>query len=127
MARILLLEPDRLLASQYHDFLAGQGHEVQVFADAQGAIVATDAVKPEIIIIELLLAGHSGIEFLYELRSYTEWHDIPVIVLSRIPPAETGLTDKTMKELRIAAVLYKPNTSLKKLAAQVDKMLSVEK
>lgn len=127
MARILLLEPDRVLASQYGTFLTEQGHQVQAFAEAQGAIVAADADKPDVIIAELLLAGHSGIEFLYELRSYPEWHDIPVIVLTRIPPDQAGLTSDSMQELRIATSLYKPDTTLQKLAAWVEKVLLVDK
>lgn len=124
MAHVLLLEPNKVLADQYRNFLARKGYEVAVWPDAQAAIIAADAKQPDIIIVELLLAGHSGIEFLYELRSYGEWQRIPVLVLSRIARADSGLTSRMATELGIVDYLYKPETSLEKLAHTLEKTLS---
>lgn len=124
MANVLLLEPNKVLAGQYCEFLESKGYEVAVWADAQAAIIAADAKRPDIIIVELLLAGHSGIEFLYELRSYAEWQRIPVLVLSRITSADSGLSPRMAQELGIRDYLYKPETSLEKLARAVEQTLA---
>src|SRR5690606_36613423 len=124
MVRVLLLEPNRLLARQYTQCLESRGHHDLHLADAQAAIIAADKARPDAIVMELLLAGHSGIEFLYELRSYSEWHRIPVIILSRIATEESGMSKHLQMELGISAYLYKPDITLKKLGSILDKALA---
>ena len=63
-----------------------------------------------------MLAGHSGVEFLYEFRSYSEWRNIPVIILTGVPRGELGLSDVAMTDLGVVGYLYKPETSLAGLA-----------
>lgn len=123
MAHILLLEPNQVLARQYTAALVDMGHDVTYLADAQAAILAADKRRPDIIVMELLLAGHSGMEFLYELRSYAEWQAIPVIILSRIPAAQSGLDDKLRARMGVKDYLYKSEMSLKKLGDTLGKVL----
>lgn len=126
MAQILLIEPDRLLARTYEQALTNDGHHVAVCAGAQDAIMAADKSRPDLVILELQLVEHSGIEFLYEFRSYSEWQEIPVLILSNVPPGE--FTDSWQilgKELGIDVYLYKPRTSLRRLLSTVREQLPV--
>jgi len=66
--------------------------------------------------LELQLASHNGIEFLYELRSYNDWQSIPVIIHSLVPA--TAFTN-IAPELGVVSYLYKPTTTLKKLCTSV--------
>lgn len=118
--KILLIEPNALIAAQYAGYLSDRGHEINKVTDAQEAILAADKNTPDVVIMEPLLAAHSGIEFLYEFRSYGEWQDIPVIVISRVRAGKLGLNDKNSKELKVTA-LYKPEITLQKLAAAVER------
>ena len=119
-SHILLVEPDRVLADTYKRLLNDSGWTVTPCASAQAAIFATDQQKPDLIIMELQLIEHSGIEFLYELRSYPEWQDIPVIVHSQIPPSEFTAHSRLLKDnLKVAHYLYKPQTTLKELIKKV--------
>jgi DNA-binding response OmpR family regulator len=113
---ILLLEPDRLLADTYRQALIRSGHSVMMCASAQSAIFGADELQPDVVALELQLIGHSGIEFLYEFRSYSEWQSIPVLVHTHVPAGEFADSWQFMKhELGIAAYLYKPLTSLHQL------------
>ncbi|HEY5152924.1 MAG TPA: response regulator [Candidatus Saccharimonadales bacterium] len=126
MARILLVEPDRLLARTYSQALNGDGHEVVAAAGAQAAVSAADAAGPDLVILELQLVEHSGIEFLYEFRSYPEWQGIPVVIHTGVPPAEFADSLQILRaELGINIYLYKPRTSLRELVANVREQLSV--
>ncbi len=126
MAQILLIEPDRLLAATYQQALEAVGHQVTICAGAQAAIQAADLTRPDIIILELQLVRHSGVEFLYEFRSYLDWQTIPVVVQSYIPPAEfMGSQQLLRDELGMTAYLYKPQTSLQQLVAAVHRQLTV--
>lgn len=120
MASILLIEPDQLLASTYAQALTAAGHHVVAAATAQAGIQAADAMSPTLVILELQLVEHSGIEFLYEFRSYLDWQSVPVLVHSSVPPAEFNDSRQLLKdELGVQTYLYKLHTSLRELLAHV--------
>lgn len=126
MAQILFIEPDKLLASTYQQTLESAGHTVIIAPSAQTAIFAADEVKPDIVVLELQLIEHSGIEFLYEFRSYPEWQTVPVIVHSSVPPAEFSLNRILLREqLGVQLYLYKPHTSLSALLEHVAEAVAV--
>jgi len=120
MANILLIEPDRLLATTYGQALTAAGHHVVAAATAQAGIQAADAMSPTLVILELQLVEHSGIEFLYEFRSYLDWQSVPVLVHSSVPPSEFNESHQLLKdELGVQTYLYKLHTSLRELLAHV--------
>lgn len=118
---ILLIEPDKLLGDVYKKALKRQGLKVELCSNAQKAVNFLDKQKPKIIILEIQLAEHNGIEFLYELRSHEDWKDIPVIINSLIPTEDIGLTLESQEELGVKIVLYKPQTKLEHLLDCVKK------
>ena len=121
MSHVLLIEPDYVLASTYKKSFISAGHEVDIASSAQSAITAADKHKPDVVFLELQLINHSGIEFLYEFRSYDDWQKVPVIILSNIPLAEfDGSHDLLVKELGVDTYLYKPTTSLKRLLSTIN-------
>lgn len=120
MAGILLLEPDALLARTYSRSLEAAGHTVHCQKDAQKALTILDENQIDIIILELQLAGHNGVEFLYELRSYPDWDDIPVMLHTMVPVAHPGLGRTFWKELGISEYQYKPQTSLQQLVQRAN-------
>lgn len=120
MAHILLLEPNQLLAGQYQRFFEDNGHDVTWCQNAQNGINLADNRKPDIVVMELLLTAHSGIEFLYEFRSYSEWRSIPIIILTRVPRNDISSSDKVLEELGVVAFLYKPETTLRRLGERLE-------
>jgi DNA-binding response OmpR family regulator len=125
MTRILLLEPDKLLANTYLKALQAAGYEVDVCHAAQSAIHSADKVKPDIVIVELQLVSHSGIEFLYEFRSYADWQDVPIIILTNVPVNEfVSCEQLLMNEMNVKLYLYKPHTSLRKLLQSINELTS---
>lgn len=112
---VLLIEPDKILAETYKAALLHANFTVSTARDAQSAIHEVDTNIPDVIVLELQLATHNGVEFLYELRSYPEWQNIPVVILSQISELEAGIDKKMTKKLGIRHYRYKPQTSLKKL------------
>lgn len=120
MAHILLIEPDRLLAKTYMAALRRAGHTVRACATAQTAIFSADDRRPDVVVMELQLVGHSGIEFLYEFRSYPEWQEVPVIVATEVPAGEFSDSWQLLKgELGVRSYHYKPLLSLQTLVGSV--------
>lgn len=118
--RILLIEPDVVLAKVYCQAFARLRHQVTHVRGAQSAICAADIDRPDIVVLELQLAAHSGPAFLYEFRSYGDWVNIPIIVHSLIPPDTLQVYEHSLKELGVVDTLYKPRTSLRQLVSSVD-------
>lgn len=119
MTKLLLIEPDKILARTYSDFLQAHGHAVMCVFSAQAAIVSLDSFEPDLIILELQLPGHNGVEFLYELRSYTDLQEVPVLVHTSIPKGSFANADTVLAALGVTDYLYKSISSLRQLAAVV--------
>ena len=122
MARILFIEPDRLLGANAKKVFKRAGHDVNWYVDPQAAINSADTARPDVIILDLLLAGRSGVEFLYEFRSYPEWSRLPVIIYSDISPEEFKGANVGFTQLNIAAYHYKPTTSITELCNSIEKV-----
>lgn len=121
---ILLIEPDKLLAATYRQALERAGHKVAVAHDAQAAINVADASLPELVILELQLIEHNGIEFLYEFRSYPEWQTIPVIVNSWAA-LDSYTAEILQQKLYVTAYHYKPQTTLRQLLESINRYIAV--
>lgn len=115
MQHVLIVDADRLYKQACSKYLLNKGYTTAESASAQTAIGKCEDQKPDIILVDLQLVGHSGVEFLHELRSYGEWQNIPIILLSSIPDDSLSQFADSFKQLGIARCAYKPDTSLSKL------------
>jgi CheY-like chemotaxis protein len=123
--RILLVEPDRLQARVYTMALERAGHSVVHAKTAQAAVQATDTQRPDVVVLELQMPGHNGVEFLYEFRSYPEWLQIPIVLHTFVPSHELAYAVTLENELGVRRTLYKPTTSLTMLCETVQSVALV--
>lgn len=122
MTKVLLVEPDKQLANIYSQALTQAGHKVTQCTNAQSAIHAADQIRPDVIILELQLSKHSGIEFLYELRSYPDWQKVPVVINTNVPISEFKDSRNILESnMGVTDYLYKPRTRLSDLLSCVSK------
>jgi len=123
---VLIVQPDTALQNPYSGCLQAAGHDVAVASGAQQAIAALENKTPRIIVSELQLHAHSGVEFLHELRSYSEWQHIPVILNTFVAKNDLAVFDKAFEYLGVVGHIYKPQASLKSLVGMVGQnMLAV--
>ncbi len=128
MADILLMETDHILAKNLSKYLKSLGHNVSWCVEPQDAINHADHRCPDVIILDLLLVNNrSGIEFLYEFRSYPEWQDLPVIIFSHVAAENLKDCIDSLEQLNVAAHRYKPTTTLADLAKTIDLSLQPKK
>ena len=124
MKQVLLLDPDQKIAKSIKNILEDGKISVQIAVDSQSAIHLADKKRPDLVIIELAIADQNGVAFLHEFRSYVDWKNIPIIVHS-YPPTVLSNTQRSWKDLGVSLVLYKPQTSLKKLRINVLDLLDL--
>jgi two-component system phosphate regulon response regulator PhoB len=118
-AHILVVddEPDISALVAYH--LARESYRVRTAASGPEALRAAELERPDLIVLDLMLPGMSGLQVLEELRKRRETQEIPVILLTarreeqdRIAGLQLGADDYVAKPfspqelvLRGAAVL----------------------
>jgi two-component system, OmpR family, phosphate regulon response regulator PhoB len=118
-AHILVVddEPDISALVAYH--LARESFRVRTVSSGPEAIRAAELERPDLIVLDLMLPGMSGLQVLEELRRRPETAEIPVILLTarkeeqdRIAGLRLGADDYVSKPfspqeliLRVGAVL----------------------
>lgn len=121
---VLIIEPDRILAKEYKKAFEIAGLEVRCSNNAQEAIIKIDKKTPDVVILEIQLAGHSGIEFLHEFRSYDDWTKVPVFIYSSVPEYAFAVDPKLWTTFGIKRYFYKPKTPINQLIGAVKETLS---
>lgn len=91
MTKVLLVEDDVWLAELEASVLSKEGYEVQVAHHAPAAIELVDVFKPDVMILDVLLAGSTSFALLHELQTYQDTKHTPIILC-------TNLADQFTKE-----------------------------
>jgi len=73
-------EPDLLELVAYN--IRQDGHEVVTATDGVGALEAVRARLPDVVVLDVMMPGLSGLEVARHLRSQTETASIPIIMLT---------------------------------------------
>lgn len=84
MTKVLLVEDDAWLAELEASVLVGAGYDVQLAPHAPAAIELVDSFKPEVIVLDVLLAGSTAFALLNELQSYSDTGIVPVVLCTNI-------------------------------------------
>ncbi|GCD38226.1 DNA-binding response regulator [Streptomyces chrestomyceticus JCM 4735] len=79
MTRVLLIEDDPAVRKGVHLALRRRGHEVETAASGETGLLALDRFRPELVLLDLMLPGMSGLEVCRRIR---ETQQIPIIILS---------------------------------------------
>ena len=82
MNRILLVEDDPDIVDYLSSFLEDEGFEVASATRCSTACELMDEFQPEVILIDALLPGKSGLDLLVCLRSDPKWSDLPMVVVT---------------------------------------------
>lgn len=124
--KILLVEDDAWLAELYQSVLELDTRcKVLVAGTAEAALDTLDE-NPDtsLIVLDMFLPEHNGIEFLHEIASYTDLNTIPVIVLSSVYQHDFAMSDERWKQYGVVKYLYKPRTKPDDLLIEIKKQLS---
>lgn len=79
MADLLLIDDDRSLLELLGDYLRRLGHEVTGVASGQEGITAVGERSPELVLLDVTMAGLDGWQVLARIRSISQ---VPVIMLT---------------------------------------------
>ena len=98
--KILVIEDSRLLEAGIRRALTKAGHEVILTTDGQEGLDTARRIRPDLVLLDMMLPGLSGTGVLEALKSHPATADVPVVVL-------TGLSRKNEEKLlRAGAARY---------------------
>jgi signal transduction histidine kinase/DNA-binding response OmpR family regulator len=102
ISQMLTVEDSPIAAEQLTQYLTELGIKNDVISQGGGAVERALAVRPDVILLDLLLPDISGWEVLKQLKADRRTTDIPVIIVSVVD--ERARAD----ELGVAGYLVKP-------------------
>ena len=100
-ARVLVVDDERDIRQAVAEILAGEGYQVAAAGDGEEALAQVRAFHPQLVLLDLMMPGMSGWEFLRAQRGDPELRTIPVIVVSAV----AGVPEP---ELEGQAIIRKP-------------------
>ena len=107
-ARLLVVEDEEALSALLEYNLGKEGFAVRVSNDGEDAILAIEEEKPDLVLLDWMLPGISGIELCRRIRARGETRDIPVIMLTargeeddRVRGLDTGADDYLTKPFSV--------------------------
>lgn len=119
MSRVLVVEDENAIAELVSLNLRHAGYEVTVVADATQAQAEVDRILPDLILLDWMLPGQSGLDLAKRWRAEPRTKDVPIIMLTargdepdRVAGLDAGADDYLTKPFstnelmaRIRAVL----------------------
>lgn len=99
--KILIIEDDKFLRELISQKLAKEGYEIFDAVDGEKGVKSVKDVKPDLVLLDLILPGIDGFEVLSRIKADNEVSQIPVIVLSNL-----GQKDDIDRGLKMGAVDY---------------------
>jgi CheY-like chemotaxis protein len=82
MKKILIIEDDQIVANVYRNKLAVEGYVTEVASDGETGLKLMRTFKPQLILLDLMLPGISGVDAIKEIRSEEEFSKTPIIIFS---------------------------------------------
>lgn len=122
--RILVVDDDQELSSLLQLVLEGEGYEVSVASDAEGAIAKVDSELPDLVVLDITLGRDDGRIVLAKIR---EKGELPVIFISgkgdtadRVLGLRLGADDYIAKPFSPVELVARIESVLRRAVPKVD-------
>mgnify|MGYP001563336868 FL=1 len=120
--KIFLIEDDKSLANTLTEFLREQGYEVEQAYTGKEALRILPTIRPDLILLDIILPELSGLEFLKEIQKKdSEFKEMPVLILSNLEGDQKNFEAMGVK---IHGYFVKANYSLEELGKKIKKALN---
>jgi CheY-like chemotaxis protein len=80
--RVLVVDDERHISRLLEFVLAKQGYQVKVANSGEQALATVDDFAPDVVLLDLVMPGISGLDVLKQLRSDGKHSDLKILVLS---------------------------------------------
>ncbi len=119
--RLLVVEDDRPIADLLKHHFTTAGFTVTTTADGDEALILIEEINPDLVVLDWMIEGTSGIEVCRRLRRSPKTAKLPVIMLTargdeedRIRGLETGADDFVPKPFSPKELVARANALLRR-------------
>lgn len=82
MKKILLIEDEQIIVDLLQRKLKDAGYEVIVTKDGQAGLEAIKRIKPDLVLLDVIMPKMGGFEVMEEVNKDQELKKIPVVIIS---------------------------------------------
>ncbi|MCC9645665.1 phosphate regulon transcriptional regulator PhoB [Rubrivivax sp. JA1029] len=125
MSHVLVVEDESAIAELVSINLRHAGYEVTVAATADQAQAAVDRVLPDLVLVDWMLPGQSGLQLARRWRAETRTREIPIIMLTarneeadKIAGLDAGADDYLTKPFSPKELLARMRAVLRRKAPE---------
>ena len=119
--RVLLVEDEPAQREVLAYNLEAEGFDVTRAATGDEALLMADETGPDLILLDWMLPGVSGIEICRRLKSRNEMRNVPIIMISarteevdRVRGLETGADDYVVKPYSVVELMARVRSQLRR-------------
>ena len=87
--RILAVDDDASVCEFYETALKMLGYDVQIASNARAAKESIGQLRPDLILMDIMMPDQDGISLTRELRADRKTSDIPIVIVSGLADAGT--------------------------------------
>lgn len=115
--KVMLIEDEPNIIEAIRFLLTRDGWDVQTHCDGTDAVEVIRAGAPDLVILDVMLPGKSGMDILRDLRDLEELANLPVLMLT----ARGQARDRELAEkFGVSRFMTKPFSNIEVLAAVRD-------
>lgn len=119
MTSILIVEDDRLTRDLLSRLLQDCGYRAVLASDGVEALSVLDYLRPDLVLLDLMMPRMDGAEFLQRLRE-SPAGQVPVVVLSAL---DAGPMIAAARELGVQGQFIKSKTNYDELLSWIESLL----
>ncbi len=119
-AKIFVVDDDEALLQTLGWILKDKGYEVVSLPTGDDLLERIESESPDLMLLDIMMPKIDGLELLERLKADDRWRDLPILMLSSMPPEEAtvnslnlGATDYIAKPFRVRELLARIDARLK--------------
>ena len=90
--RVLVVDDEPMVRETLGQVLAEEGYVVDLAIDGESALERVNAARPDAILLDLMMPGMNGRQFLQALREVPEFAQVPVLIMTAVHGLNFNLT-----------------------------------
>jgi DNA-binding response OmpR family regulator len=110
--RVLVVDDEPMVRDTLRQVLTDEGYVVDVAVDGSDALQHVKAARPDVILLDLMMPGMNGRQFLQALRDDPAYQSVPVLIMTAVHGLEVnrasiGASEVVEKPFDVDALLNK--------------------
>ena len=118
--KIFVVDDDEALLQTLGWILKDKGYDVVSLPNGDDLLRRMEVEFPDLVLLDIMMPRVDGLEILEQVKSDDRWKDVPILMLSSMPPEEAtvralglGATDYIAKPFRVRELLARIDARLK--------------